>query len=364
MGQIKIATFNAEWMASLFGAVWLAWQPPNIPTTFPGKKLGDIELEPIEDVHGLCRRIAGVIRDTGAHIIGLQEAPPRPDQLQVFVDQFLDGDYVVHQSNPRWQSISALVHRSVANRVTGWQSTAPNFARMWDDVPYYPWGTFGVSDRKQHDLYRRPLLLNFKPSAVSRKELRLAVLHTKSKFSLLKTREQWEQRNREAILDALDTRAKISAEVSRVRSFLDGELTVAGADVPRSFVLMGDLNDGPFAELMEREFMIHNIVDELVGSLLQPDKHLRHAMTPDVLSTASTASFPDPLQNGEIVTELIDHILVSPAIWQRKGDFRLRPDSCQVETAVFDRYNQDTGPVRKRHLRPSDHKPVSAVLEY
>ena len=62
---------------------------PTIPDTFPGKKLGDIELDPIEDVPGLCERIAAVIRETNAQIIGIQERPPRADQMQAFVDQFL-----------------------------------------------------------------------------------------------------------------------------------------------------------------------------------------------------------------------------------------------------------------------------------
>ena len=125
MPQIKIATFNCEWMMSIFGGLWTDWIPPTIPDTFPGKHLGPIHLEPIEDVPALCERIAGVIRDMGAQILGIQEGPPRRDQMQAFVDRFLGGDYVVFQSNENRQSIHALVHKSLADQVTAWEPVLP-----------------------------------------------------------------------------------------------------------------------------------------------------------------------------------------------------------------------------------------------
>jgi len=133
----------------------------------------------------------------------------------------------------------------------------------WSSVPYYPWGLIGADERKKHNLDRHPLLISFKPE--DDKELLLMALHTKSKFSLLKTREQWENRDREAVLDALSARAKLSAEIYRIRQFLDIQFDqVAAGEPPLSIILMGDFNDGPFADLMENEFLIHNIIDELV----------------------------------------------------------------------------------------------------
>lgn len=41
-----VNTYSLKLDHSLCGAVWLAWQPPNIPTTFPGKKLGDMLFTP------------------------------------------------------------------------------------------------------------------------------------------------------------------------------------------------------------------------------------------------------------------------------------------------------------------------------
>src|SRR5689334_6196799 len=118
MAELKIATFNVEWMIALFGGLWNDWQSPDIPASFSGKNLGGIHLEPIEDVSGLCKRIAGVIRDLNAQIIGIEEGPPLQAQLEVFVQRFLDDEYVVHHSNAKMQSICALVHRSIADLVT------------------------------------------------------------------------------------------------------------------------------------------------------------------------------------------------------------------------------------------------------
>lgn len=360
MSELKIATFNVEWMISIFGGLWKEWQSPDIPPSFPGRNFGGIKLEPIADVPALCERIAGVIRDVGAHIIGIEEAPPLKEQMQVFVHRFLNDEYVVHYSNARSQSICALVHASISDQVTSLDPAGAATKVLRTKNPYYPWGGITLAERKWHKFDRTPLVLDFRPAAG--KHLRIIVVHTKSKYSLLKTREQWDQRERAAILDALDAREALSSEVMCLRQVLDAQLEPP--DENKNIVVMGDFNDGPFAELIEREFLIHNIVDELAGTLLQPLRHFRHAMQPEVLATSTTTSFPDPVQNGLIVEELIDHILVSPGIWQGQAPFPLQQGSCQVEVQAYEAHNDDHGPVRQRGLRPSDHKPVSAVFLY
>jgi hypothetical protein len=61
MPKVKIATFNVEWMVSVFAGDWNQWDGA-IPDSFPGKHLGRIWLGPIEDVPALCERIAGAIK--------------------------------------------------------------------------------------------------------------------------------------------------------------------------------------------------------------------------------------------------------------------------------------------------------------
>jgi endonuclease/exonuclease/phosphatase family metal-dependent hydrolase len=359
MSEIKIATFNVEWMVSIFGGLWKKWQSPDIPDTFPGGKLGDIDLEPIDDVPALCDRIAGTIRATGAQIIGMQEGPPLKEQLEVFVERFLGNEYVVHHSNEKWQSICALVHRDISDQVVSFAHDSAETKLLRAKIGFYPWGAVTMDRRMTHKFDRVPLLLSYRPAAGQ--ELLLVVVHSKSKFSLLKTLEQWLNRDEEAILDALLAREKLSVEMQCLRAYFSAELAVDG---DRAIVAMGDFNDGPFAELMEREFLIHNIVDELAGSLLEPMRRFRHAMAPEVLATAATTRFADPLENGKIVEELIDHVLIGPSIWQERAPFRLKSDSCRVELAAFENHDDDVGPIRKRGLRPSDHKPVSAIFTF
>ncbi len=359
MASIKIATFNVEWMVALFNGDWNNWDG-TIPASFPGKSLGGIRLDKIDDVPALCERIAGVIKTMDAKIIGIQEGPPLKSQMEHFVSEYLNDDYAVHSSNPNWQGIHALVHKSIANKVTSFDPDDNEVISLRSAIPFYPWGTLGVDDRKKHKFARIPLVLTFQPSAG--KKLRIIVVHTKSKFSKLKRPEQWFNRDAEAITDALLARQKLSAEIYRLREFILEDLN-SGAGAPNATVAIGDFNDGAYAELIEREFLIHNIVDELVGSFLTPDTYFKHAMTPATLSQSSTVSFPDPLENGAIVEELIDHVVLSPSIWQDGTPFKLKSGSCKVEKQAHTQFD-DTGATRERGLRPSDHKPVSFILEY
>lgn len=122
MGQLKVATYNIEWMLALFGALpdaqWRA--TPKIPKRFGGSARGGIRLAPIGDVHALCRRIAEGIRAVDADMLFVQEGPPLAEQMQLFVDSFLDGAYVVHRSNRSNQAVYALVRRSIAGRFRVW----------------------------------------------------------------------------------------------------------------------------------------------------------------------------------------------------------------------------------------------------
>lgn len=180
---------------------------------------------------------------------------------------------------------------------------------------------------------------------------------------MLKTKRQWDERgtNPGPVLDALSSRRKLSAEIVRLREVLTSIVAVGPEQA--SVVVVGDFNDGPFKDLMETEFLIKSILDELVGSFLDPNTYFKHAMDPAVLSSASTTRFPDPLQNGQIVGELIDHIVVSPAIWSGLGAYGIKVGSCQVEEAAW-QMGVVGNSEASRDSRPSDHKPVSVVLDW
>jgi hypothetical protein len=101
----------------------------------------------------------------------------------------------------------------------------------------------------------------------------------------------------------------------------------------------------------------------MVGSFLEPDMLLRHAMRPDVLRASHSVTFSDPLQGGAEVRELIDHILVSPRLATTRNGVRLHPASAKVEAAAMALFTEGDGK-GGRGLRPSDHAPVSATFGY
>lgn len=359
MPEIKIATWNIEWMISIFGGTWNQWDG-TIPQTFPGGSFGGITLAKIDDVPALCDRIAGVINAVAPKILVVQEGPPLKAQMELFVKNFLNDDFVVHSSNPKSQCLHALVHKSIATKVTSFAHDGAETVDLRSAIKFYPWGKIAAADQKSHKFDRRPLVLTFQPTA--NKKLRIINVHTKSKFSKLKKPQQWIDREPDAINDALLVRQKLSAEIYRLREFAIADLG-PGNSPPNASVILGDLNDGAYAELIEREFLIHNIIDELVGSFLEPDTYFKHAMTAATIGSSFTVSFPDPLEGGQIVQEMIDHVVLSPGIWQTGGPFKLKSGSCRVELAAYNQFDA-TGTVRKRGDRPSDHRPVSAIIEY
>jgi hypothetical protein len=357
MSELKLATFNCEWMISIFNGDWNQWDG-TIHQTFPGKQLGRIRLEAIDDVPALCERLVGTIQDLQADIIGIQEGPPRQVQMEYFVQQFLNDDYVVLSSNARSQAIHALVRRNIANRVTSQDPNSSSIRQLWDNIPFQPWGTVGRDEVRLQDYYRRPLMLTFEASPDV--ELELWILHTKSKISSLSAQD-WEARQRAAVLDAVLSRQKLSAEIFRLRE--RAEIMLSDPDRTDNLVIMGDFNDGPLAEDLEREFLIHNIVDELVGSLLNPGIFLRHAMTPDQILASYTTEFHNPLQGGALTNELIDHIVLSPAVVSGGAGISYIENSCIVEDAAYDAHFEEGGQ-DDRGLRPSDHRPLSARFDY
>jgi endonuclease/exonuclease/phosphatase family metal-dependent hydrolase len=358
MPQLKIATFNIEWMISVFGGAAANWNG-EIPASFPGKSLGQIRLARIDDVPALCQRIKGVIERVDPDILGVQEGPPLKAQMELFARRFLGDRYAVFQSNAKNQSVFALVRRSLAANTTQIGPADPALAPLNTPFFYYPWQGFRVEDRKRHRFDRLPLALDIVPAPGLK--LHLVVVHTKSKFSKLKRRQQWEVREKEAVLDALDSRQKLSAEVAQLRRYVSRQVAPPSAN--RNLVLIGDFNDGPLSDELEHEFLLHNIVDELAGSFLAPESYLTHAMAPAVLDRAVTVRFPDPFLDDEVVGECIDHILVAPALLSGDAGLRLRAGSCVVESAAYDAFNDDAGD-SDRGLRPSDHRPVSAVVEF
>ena len=356
----KITTWNIEWMISIFNGRWSDWDG-TIPDSFPGRSLGSITLAPISDVPALCTRIANVIDAVAPDILCIQEGPPREEQMQHFVDTFLGGDWHVIGSNRRSQRLYLLVRDGLQDAVEATDYDDLAFKPFWNDQPYYPWGKIARDDRGLQDAFRRPLAFRFRPDGANGPVLHGLNVHTKSKFSKLKHAHQWIDRDEEAIFDALLQRQKLSAEIQMVRAYVEALLADEGNAT--NFLLLGDLNDGPAAELLEEEFLIHNIVDELAGTILNPKSRLIHAMTDATLQTATTTKFHNPLEGGALTEELIDHIMVTSPLLEGTAGLTLPKPDTQVETDAYNAQIDDTFAEQDRMKYPSDHLPVSCEIE-
>ncbi|NRB00954.1 MAG: endonuclease/exonuclease/phosphatase family protein [Rhodobacteraceae bacterium] len=355
--SLKVTTFNIEWMVSFFDGDWNQWDG-TIVDTFPGKSLGSIHLEAIPDVPALCTRIANVITAVDPDILAVQEGPPREEQMQLFVDTFLGGAYTVFGANRQWQRNYALVKNDLAQHCRAEDWDDDTFNGNWKNAPYQPWGSIKLDDRKVHNFHRQPLVLHVTPPGEP--ALELVAVHTKSKFSKLKTPQQWEERETAAVKDALLVRKKLSVEMQMLRRYFIKRLAEVGND--HAFLILGDFNDGPLAEEMEREFLVNNIIDELVGSIMAPHAVLTHGMTPDVIASSATTRFRNPMKNGELTEELIDHIVMSNGLLTGSSGYTLDQATCRVETDAFQAQNDEPDDAENRQLRPSDHLPVSAIL--
>lgn len=127
-------------------------------------------------------------------------------------------------------------------------------------------------------------------------------------------------------------------------------------------IVLGDLNDGFTRSVFEKEFLQQSLVDELRGSFRRQSSLLDHVLDEEQLRAkdAFTVEFRSPEKRG-ITRELIDHILVTPAM--RRQGFWLRLKSGKARIAHDEWKKHVTGTGSKGDDRPSDHIPVIADFD-
>jgi hypothetical protein len=189
------------------------------------------------------------------------------------------------------------------------------------------------------------------------------LFHTKSQISSLKRKEQFTQRDKEAIVDALRSRQKLSAEMAAVRRYLSHAIL---SQRTTGCILMGDLNDGPHRDVFEEHFLIHNIIDELRGGFHREAALMHHALPQPYLEPeaelAYSAEFSDPTRDGKTVRTLIDHILVTTGVFDGTAKLKLARDDGKVDHPAYEKHVVNQG--KTRDDRPSDHRPVVAVFRF
>lgn len=344
MSTLRLATYNIEWMNNLF----VKGQPEL--RTSPGTAMGRNPKSALT----VAKRIAGVIEDLNAHIIGVQEGPSKLAQMQFFVDEFLDGAYAVSGIESGTQSIYALVRKDCPIKAAPYAETDAYYKRLLKPVVFQPWGE--VNRGKAHKMVRPPALLRL-TRAGGKDPVHLVIAHTKSQFTQGFSKKAFESREPKAMQEAILSRQKLSADVAAYRRHVTN--VILEKRNASGVILAGDLNDGFTRSVFETEFLMQSLVDELRGSFRRQSALLDHVLNEAQLrhKEAFTVEFRSPEKKG-ITRELIDHILVTPALQQKDFWLRVRPGKARIEHEISKRHTNGTG--AKPDDRPSDHFPVTA----
>jgi endonuclease/exonuclease/phosphatase family metal-dependent hydrolase len=345
--EIKIATFNVEWMINLF--------KPNKPDllTKQNKKTAGLGAKP-KDPQGVADRIAAVIKEVDADVVGICEGPPLKSQLQRFVKEKLGNDYAVYSMEDGPQSVHALVRKRLSKgvKIAQLPKTDKVYERLRTVRTFYKFGN--VKDPQKGRFTRLPVILRVERKG---KTTEIMVVHTKSKISDLKKASQWEKKDKNAIISAIRSRQKLSVEMNVIRKYIAHRLYSENAE---GVIVMGDMNDGVTRDIVDESYLLHSIVHELRGAFHHELALMRHVLNGKQLQRkkdAWTVEFKDPAAGGKNTRVLLDHMIFSPACYDG-GRVCFVRDSGHVEHKAYDKHVVKSG--KSRDERPSDHKPLSA----
>ncbi|WP_137131931.1 endonuclease/exonuclease/phosphatase family protein [Rhizobium sp. FY34] len=221
----------------------------------------------------------------------------------------------------------------------------------------------GANIRQEHEHYRHPQIL-----VMSYEGRRIEIIgcHFKSKHIGIDVPQRQADEADKAYFERADVswfmanahvaRAKLTTEASDVRYYIDKRFDQE--ELPIIFVI-GDLNDGPGKELLEREYLLHDLIGVLQGDIFFARRFLNHALFDYPQNLRWTARFEDKLDPARKPTILLDHITFTEAISRRGlGPLIIKPQSGFIEHEVHDRINA----VLSDKAKTSDHAPVSLVV--
>jgi hypothetical protein len=207
-----------------------------------------------------------------------------------------------------------------------------------------------------YEFTRTPLVVDVSAGPHS---FQLIVMHTKSNF-VNQGEAMWNDpaRRQEYVVAALKARRRNGTEGMRARQYLDERLdTDPGARI----ILLGDLNDGPGLDYFEKRYLAHNVTDILVGSAFKPEYVFTHAQHDVAPAQRFTAVFDDFVTNEENKQLLLDHILLSPGFNLPAGLRRVSGSGTIHHTEYVEQVVNNGA---RREDRPSDHRPVSVMIQF
>lgn len=344
MAEVKLVSWNMEWMNDLFG-------PNDEPAAF---RPDDAKPQHSSSTTVRKRRddLSGVLNELAPDVVVVVEGPNRDAELQMFFDEDVDGDWVV-RIQPTKGSAQCT---GIAVRVDGdkFEDEPLKFTDTNNIAAFSEFLRDADNDgiEEQYHFERLPLLVQVKPQGG--KDFNVLGLHLKSKgiFQALEWSKWW------MMADA--NRRKILAETAQLRSEFVDPFLEADATKNAPLIICGDINDGPGLDASEKR-LLGSGVEKLMGSIWQPGRVLRNVLFESLLNEKqqaalrfeeiATTRFRDPIFESTYHNVWIDHILCSDnqgGPWVTKG---------QVHRLLA-----DNEPIWQKFPHASDHYPVSATV--
>ncbi len=376
---MKVTIWNGAWLDTDWGVI--------IGKYTPGKKIFPHTAPSKAKAQKRMQAVGSFIEKLDADILFLCEAPKGEDEMQEFTRKvtpgytlvtrpagqsymtegrqwqwFLVREAIADQVSPSllpiptWRTFAAAQDASISEDGT-WKVATPKLKTVGgvEDVP--------VSSRIKHSFFREPQILRFAFGGATHE---IIGTHLKSKFTGNTPRQRRDDESfedyiksskkvREYLAKSHEARVKLSSEALAIRAYIDRRFA---QDADPSILVVGDLNDGPGKELMEREYLLHDLISNLQGEVFFARKFLNHALFDQPDSLRWTARFKDRLDPDRNEHILLDHILFTQAL-TRGGTSPLlvNANAGRVEHLAFEESESTFG---KDVL--SDHRPVSVEL--
>ncbi len=375
---MKLTTWNAEWLDYDWGVIAGKYAP--------GERLFAGTAPMLAEAQHRMAALSALVARLDPDILFLCEAPAGEAAALAFAAAVLPDyhlvtrppgeDYAIGgqqwlwflvrktlapQLQPRllpvavWRAFTAAESASIQPDGS-WSVAMPRLQTIGEvrDVP--------VATRGAHRFYRHPQVLRFTFGGVSHEVIGA---HLKSKFVKQKPRARRPDEDFEdyAKLKTVQkylakshaARIKLTSEAQNIRSYIDHRFR---QEADPSIILVGDINDGPGKELMEREYLLHDMISNLQGEVFFARQFLNHALFDQPQATRWTAEFDDLLDRDRDPRILLDHILFTQGL-TRSGTSPLivGAGAGRVEHLAFEETEAVFGAGTL-----SDHRPVSVLL--
>lgn len=362
MAQLKITSWNLEWLVKLLAKL-------DAP---PGAGASAAAQRAFADAQARIDAIQREILEIDPDILCIIEGPPTEAAISGFCQNWLGGAYVpitlpaggdYRMKGRQW--IWFLVRPALAQGASlldpeVWQSytlaeSTARYGPHWTHGKTWPVNLWGETVPTRHGHYRHPQVLRL---TWQDQPIELIGAHLKSKFSnkgkyLPETPD--DPRHVLFISQALEARIKLATEASDIRLYL-GQRFAQEAN-PAIF-LMGDMNDGPGKELLERQYLFFDLIGNLQGDVFFARKFLNHALFDAEQDLRWSVFFKDKIDPDRNPHILLDHILFSQALVNQSLPIEVKPGAGKVEHEIHDRINAALSSKQKT----SDHKPISCLV--